>query len=209
MIKNILFDQGGVIVDLDSKRCIDALLRLGMKDPEKFIGLYAQSGPFAALEAGTMSVDEFHRVLLPQFPATISTDELDAAFESFIVGIPLHRLQAITQLRRSFKTYILSNTNPIMMNGVLARCFAQEGKTAHDYFDGLILSYEAGCCKPDRRIFDYAVERFGIRPEESLFLDDGQVNVDAARQLGFHAALVEPGTEFTDIIPIWVQSHGI
>lgn len=200
MIKNILFDQGGVIVDLDSRRCIDALLRLGMADPEQFIGLYAQAGPFAALEAGTMSVDEFHRVLLPEFPANVSASDLDEAFQSFIVGIPLHRLQAITELRRNYKTYILSNTNPIMMNGVLARNFAQEGKTVHDYFDGLILSYEAGCCKPERHIFDYAVERYGIRPEESLFLDDGQVNVDAARNLGFHAALVPPGTEFVEVL---------
>ena len=80
MIKNILFDQGGVIVDLDSRRCIDALLRLGMADPEQFIGLYAQAGPFAALEAGTMSVDEFHRVLLPEFPANVSASDLDEAF---------------------------------------------------------------------------------------------------------------------------------
>lgn len=200
MIRNILLDQGGVIVDLKRDACLDALRRLGMSNPEELIGLYVQSGPFEALESGKIGVDEFHALLRPYFPAGVTDAQVDSAFSSFIDGIPVSRLHAIRQLRRRYRTYILSNTNPIMMNGVIGRLFTQEGLTIHEYFDGIILSYEAGSCKPDRGIFDYAVNTFGLDPAESLFLDDGKANITAARALGFHAALVPPGVEFSDVL---------
>ena len=106
----------------------------------------------------------------------------------------------LRELRKRFKLYILSNTNPIMFEGVLAREFSQEGFTARDYFDGIILSYEAKSCKPDRKIFDYAVERFGIVPENTLLIDDGRDNIMAARNLGFHGLLIPEGQEFDEVL---------
>ena len=199
-IKNLLFDQGGVIVDLDRDRCLDALRRLGMENPEEMIGLYLQAGPFQALEAGTMSVDEFHAAVLPFFPAGVTTEQIDAAFSSFIVGIPRHRLASLRALRERYRTYILSNTNPIMFRGVIAREFAQEGLDVNAYFDGITVSYEAGSNKPDRGIFDYAISTMGIVPGETLFLDDGQANLDAAAELGFHTLLVPVGCEFAQLL---------
>ncbi|MBP5560502.1 MAG: HAD family phosphatase [Muribaculaceae bacterium] len=199
-IKNLLFDQGGVIVDLDRNRCLDAMRRLGMDRPERLIGLYRQSGPFQDLEGGQLSVDEFHAAVQPYFPAGVTTEQIDAAFSSFIVGIPRHRLEALRALRERYRTYILSNTNPIMFHGIIAREFAQEGLDVNAYFDGITLSYEAGSNKPDRGIFDYAISTMGIVPAETLFLDDGQANLDAAAALGFHTLLVPVGCEFADLL---------
>lgn len=199
-IKNLLFDQGGVIVDLDRNRCLSSLKALGMEHPEQMIGLYLQSGPFQALEAGQLSVDEFHEAVMPYFPAGVTTEQIDAAFSSFIVGIPEHRLRALRALKRHYRTFILSNTNPIMFNGVLAREFGREGLDVHAYFDGITVSYEAGYNKPARGIFDYAVATMHIVPEETLFLDDAQENLDAAAALGFHTLLVEPDSEFMQLI---------
>ena len=199
-IKNLLFDQGGVIVDIERDRCLDELRRLGMEAPEKFVGLYKQDGPFFALENGDINLDEFHQALRPFMPPGVTDEQMDYAFSSFIVGIPLHRLQALRELRKRYKTYILSNTNPLMFEGVIARAFAQEGLDVNAYFDGITVSYLAHSNKPDRKIFDYAVETMGIKPKETLFFDDGQENLDAAAELGFKTALVEPGCEFIDII---------
>ncbi len=199
-INNLLFDQGGVIVDLDRNRCLKALEELGMEHPEEMIGLYLQAGPFRALEAGAMSVDEFHAAVSPYFPVGVTTEAIDAAFSSFIVGIPRHRLATLRALRERYRTYILSNTNPIMFNGVIARAFAQEGLDVHAYFDGITVSYEAGYNKPDRGIFDYAISTMGIVPAETLFLDDGQENLDAAAALGFHTLLVPAGAEFGHLL---------
>lgn len=87
-----------------------------------------------------------------------------------------------------------------MFEGVIARNFAQEGLDVNAYFDGVTVSYNARSNKPDRKIFDYAIATMGIKPEETLFFDDGQENLDAAAKLGFKTALVEPGCEFMDII---------
>lgn len=199
-IKNLLFDQGGVIVDIRRDQCLDELKLLGMDHPEKLIGLYKQEGPFFALENGDITVEQFHDALRPLMPQGVTDEQMDYAFSSFIVGIPLHRLQALRELRKRYKTYILSNTNPIMFEGVIARNFAQEGLDVNAYFDGVTVSYKARSNKPDRQIFDYAIATMGINPEETLFFDDGQENLDAAAKLGFKTALVEPGCEFMDII---------
>ena len=199
-IKNLLFDQGGVIVDIERDRCLDELRRLGMEAPERLVGLYKQDGPFFALENGDINMQQFHEALRPYMPAGVTDEQMDYAFSSFIVGIPLHRLQSLRELRKRYKTYILSNTNPLMFEGVIARAFAQEGLDVNAYFDGITVSYLAHSNKPDRKIFDYAIETMGIKPKETLFFDDGQVNLDAAAALGFKTALVEPGCEFIDII---------
>ncbi|MBR2146601.1 MAG: HAD family phosphatase [Muribaculaceae bacterium] len=199
-IKNLLFDQGGVIVDIERDRCLEELRRLGMEAPERLVGLYKQDGPFFALENGDVTLEEFHQELRPLMPQGVTDEQMDHAFSSFIVGIPLHRLQSLRQLRKRYKTYILSNTNPLMFEGVIARAFAQEGLDVNAYFDGITVSYKARSNKPDRKIFEYAISTMGIVPEETLFFDDGQENLDAAARLGFKTALVTPGREFMDII---------
>lgn len=200
MIQNLLFDLGGVIMNLDRMRCVRALEALGMPDATEMLGEYGQKGPFLALEKGEIDAEEFHRLLKPRFSRPVSDEEIDHALNLFLTGIPVSRLKALRELRRRYKVYLLSNTNPIMMDGYIAEQFRQEGREINDYFDGIVTSYEAKCYKPDRAIFDYTCRQFGLQPEETLFFDDSQANVEAARKLGFNAALVAPGKEFTDIL---------
>lgn len=201
MIKNLLFDLGGVIMNLDRDRCVRAFEALGMRDADEFLGVYGQKGAFLALERGDIDADEFRREIRPLFDREVTDEEIDSAFNQFLTGIPQERLRALRQLRKRYGVYLLSNTNPIMMNGFIAEQFRhEEGMEMKDYFDGVVASYVAKCYKPDREIFDYACEKCGIKPEETLFFDDSQANVDAARALGFYAELVAPGTEFTEIL---------
>ena len=186
-------------MDLDRDRCVRAFEALGMRDAEDFLGVYGQKGAFLALERGDIDADEFRREIRPLFDREVTDEEIDSAFNQFLTGIPQERLRALRQLRKRYGVYLLSNTNPIMMNGFIAEEFRQEeGMEMKDYFDGVVASYVAKCYKPDREIFDYACEKCGIKPEETLFFDDSQANVDAARALGFYA--VAPGTEFTEIL---------
>lgn len=199
-IHNLLFDQGGVIIDLDRQRCLDALAQLGLPHPERLVGLYEQSGPFSLLESGAISPAEFRDRVRRMFAEHVTDEQIDKAFCSFIVGIPLSRLRALRELKKTYRTFILSNTNPIMMHSVIRENFEQEGLTIHDYFDGVALSYEAGYNKPHPGIFEYAIAHLGIDPCETLFLDDGEANLVAAARFGFHTALVPPGGEFEEII---------
>lgn len=76
-----------------------------------------------------------------------------------------------------------------------------------DYFDGIFTSYEAKCCKPGREIFDYASRLGDMKPEETLFFDDSQSNVDAARSYGYKSVLVCPGDEFADLLAAFLAGE--
>ena len=202
MIRNLLFDLGGVIIDIERRRCVDAYSKLGLADADTYFGEYAQSGIFMAIEDGSMNVDDFHAAMRELLPDSVSDYQIDTAFQKFIVGIPVERLQTLRKLRRDgYGIYLLSNTNPIMRRGVISTEFGTDGLRREDYFDGMVTSFDARSAKPDAGIFEYAIEQLGIEPSETLFFDDSLANVEAAKALGFEAVHVKPGTEFTDYLP--------
>lgn len=196
-------------MDIKRECCVDALTKLGVENADEMLGLYVQSGDFLRLENGSISAEEFRNSLRSQIKdgREVSNREIDEALNAFLLGIPLRRLVALRELHKRYKIYLLSNTNPIMYYSEIARQFMQEGKTIDDYFDGQVVSFLAGSNKPDRKIFEYAIDHLGITPEETLFIDDSQHNLDAASALGFATALVPPGREFEDILshmlPAW------
>lgn len=200
IIKTLMFDLGGVITDIDGQRCINALTELGMKDAGQMIGAYVQRGDFQEMETGRIGADEFISRMLTHLPDDTTGEQVAAAIQKFIIGIPKHRLAALRQLKKRYRLTVLSNTNPIMIEGVIGDAFKQEGLCMADYFDGMTLSYKACCTKPDRAIFEWAERHMRVVPAETLFLDDSQTNIDAARSHGFHAALVPPGAEFMQLL---------
>ncbi|MCM1348894.1 MAG: HAD family phosphatase [Firmicutes bacterium] len=201
MIRNLMFDLGGVIMDIRRENCVAAFKELGMADPDEFLGEYAQSGPFAAIEDGRSTParfrDDVRRII---GRADLTDRQIDQAFGRFLVGIPVHRLAELRELKKHFNLYLLSNTNPIMWADGIARNFAQEGHNVDYYFADNLRSYKAGVMKPDAAIFREAERKFGIKPEETIFLDDSKANCEAAEALGFHTIWVRPGTEFYELL---------
>lgn len=200
MVKNLMFDLGGVIMDIDRNHCVKAFEKLGMENIDSFLGLYGQKGPFLQLEEGKISADEFRAEIRKMLPRHVSDEVMDAAFNEFLLGIPVSRLRSLEQLHRHYPLYMLSNTNPIMMNSRIDACFRADGHDINYYFDGIVTSYEALSCKPERRIFDYAARKFGIDPGETLFFDDSQANVEAAVSYGYQAVIIRPGEEFKNVL---------
>ena len=200
MIKNLLFDLGGVIMDIRRLNCVASFERLGMKNADNFLGEYSQKGPFLQLEEGAISEEEFRTAVRALIDGEVSDEQIDSAFCDFLVGIPKYRLEQLRQLKKSYNIYMLSNTNSIMWRSRIAEDFRQEGLEREDYFDGIVTSFEARSIKPDAKIFHTVVEKLGINPDETLFLDDSQKNLDAAAQLGFHTLLVTPGSEFFELL---------
>lgn len=198
IIKNLLFDLGGVIMDLKRENCVRAFEELGMCDAQAHFGEYSQQGVFLALEEGALSEDEFHFEVKKLVAPGTTDKSIDDAFCEFLVGIPTHRLKALEVLHKEYKIYLLSNTNSIHIENRIKKYFCGDGKDIDYYFDGLVLSYEAKAAKPDRKIFEYTIGYLGIKPEETLFFDDSQKNLDSAAQLGFNTAWVKPESEFMD-----------
>lgn len=196
----LLFDLGGVIMDIRRENAVAALEALGMKEANDFLGEYGQKGPFLALEKGELTPEEFRAQVRPMLRPGVTDAEIDAAFDRFLTGIPVERLRALERLHRTRRIYMLSNTNAIMWRGKIAEEFRKDGHDMGYYFDGWVPSFEVHAYKPDAEIFRIARERFGLVPEKTLFLDDSEANCRAAAALGFRTAHVRPGMEFMDYI---------
>lgn len=196
--KNLMFDLGGVIMDIRRENCVRAFEALGLSNANDLLGEYSQRGVFAGVENGSLTADEFRSEIRSMIGKTVTDKEIDDAFEAFLIGIPVERLRQLEKLHRNHRLLLLSNTNPIMWNHKISQEFAKDGHTVDYYFDGVLRSYEAGVMKPDLKIFRLAQERFGIKPEETIFIDDSQRNLDAAAVYGFGTLLVAPGEEFAD-----------
>ena len=193
-IKNVIFDLGGVVVDLDRDRAVNALKKLGLADADEILGLYGQKEPFYGLETGERSTDEFFDLLRSQMNPGVTDKQITEAFNEFLVGIPVKRLEMLRRLRMAgYRIFVLSNTNPVMFHTWLADAFRQEGGSINDYFDGVVVSFQELMCKPNVEIFRRLMRRYGLNPTQTLMLDDSEKNCQAAAEAGAHAIRVGCG----------------
>ena len=189
----LLFDFGGVLVDLDKQRCIEAFDRLGF-DIRPYLGTYRQGGMFSLLERGAISVPEFCDEIRRMAGNSALTDaSIAAAWEQYLTGVPAERLEKLLELRQSYRVSLLSNTNAIHWEQSLRDFFNYKGLGIGDFFEEVFLSYELGVEKPAPEIFHIVAERLGAQPEDILFLDDSEVNCEAARNCGLQAMLAPAG----------------
>ncbi len=191
-IKNVIFDFGGVLVDLDKQATLKAFRALGF-DAEAFVGTYGQSGLFGDQERGVISTDEFCAEVARlsvsfgaggQAVAAPTPDAICDAWNQMLVRIPPRRLQALLALRGRYRLFLLSNTNEIHWQYAQATGFSWQGHRAEDFFERIFLSYELHLLKPDEAIFSHVLTEAGIRAEETLFIDDSAENCAAASCLG-------------------------
>lgn len=185
-IKNLLIDFGGVLIDLDRRRCIEQFRRLGMPDVENMLHDCHQEGFFQLHEKGLISDAAFRERIRQAIGQPVSDATIDAAWNSFLDGIPAYKLDFLLELRKHYRLYLLSNTNAIHWQYACAHDFCRGGHRAEDYFDRIFLSYRMQMAKPDAGIFQAVVKETGIHPEETLFIDDAEANCRTAQSLGFH-----------------------
>lgn len=197
MIKNIVFDFGGVIADISREQAVKAFIRLGVKDADRILDKYHQTGIFQELEEGSLTDEAYRNELGKLCGRTLSWEEVQQAWLGFITGVDIRKLEYLEMLRsEGYKLYVLSNTNPYVMGWACSERFSSEGKPLTSYFDKLYLSYQVGCTKPEQRIFEYMLSDAGLAPKETLFVDDGQSNINIASQLGMHTFQPENGCDW-------------
>lgn len=191
-VKNIIFDLGGVVIDLNRLEAVRRLEALGIPNVGEMLDEYEQRWPFLALETGEMTVAQLMDVLRPMCHEGVNDTDIQDAFEAFLVKLPVERLRIIRRVREAgFKVFVLSNTNPIMYNHWIAQHFRADGLSVNDYFDGIVASFEEGTCKPDPNIFLRVTERYGLDPAETLMLDDSAKNCAAAESVGIRAIRID------------------
>ncbi|MDY3847351.1 MAG: HAD family phosphatase [Prevotella sp.] len=198
MIKTILFDMGGVVLTLAQPQAIERFKALGLKDAEQRLDAYTQQGIFGDLEAGKISDEDFRRELSKLVGRELTWEECCHAWRGYCKDVPQRNLQKMQELReRGYRVVLLSNTNPFMMSWVMSDQFDGNGHSLMHYLDAAYESYKCGAMKPDPRFFNAVIEGEHLVPSETLFLDDGPRNIEAAEALGIHGLLVNNGEDWT------------
>ena len=188
-MKHLLFDFGGVLVDLDKQRCIDTFASLGF-DIRPYIGTYRQAGFLSLFENGKINEMEFCQILREESGNNTLTDEqIITAWQSYLTGVPTERLDMLLRLKEKYTLHVLSNTNPVHWRMGSEGYFRYKGLQVSDFFEHMFLSYELGLEKPQPEIFKAVVKGIGCAPEDILFFDDAEANCEAARQCGLQAVL--------------------
>lgn len=198
MIKNIVFDFGGVIADISRDKAVQAFFKIGLEDAEIRLDKYHQTGIFQELEEGKLSADEFREELSKLCSRALTKEEVQQAWMGFITGIDIRKLDYILELKKSYRIYILSNTNPYVMSWACSPQFSSQGKSLVDYCEKLYLSYQIGYTKPEPEIFNFMLRDSKIIPSETMFVDDGSVNIGIGKKLGFYTFQPQNGTDWRE-----------
>lgn len=196
MIKDIVFDFGGVLTTIDTKRALDRFRALGVKDPEQYINSYCQKGPFFEVENGDIDAMTFCSKTGEICGREITFDEAKHAWLGFLVEVHEEWLEYLQTLRGNYRLSVLSNTNPFIQSWALTDRFTTCGKSLADYFDNLFFSYRMHCSKPSEEIYRKMLMMGEMKASETLFVDDGIKNIEAATRIGIKTLKVDNGVDW-------------
>jgi riboflavin kinase/FMN adenylyltransferase len=195
-IKNIVFDFGGVLVDLKPQACLDAFAALGLPQVADYLTPYGHKGPFGKVENGDIDLDRFRDEIRETFQVSLTDKQIEEAWGAFLLHTPLNKIRMVHELAKTYRVFLLSNTNPIHIRKLQE--FDDAGYPVNECFEKLYLSYEVGMSKPGRGIFEYLLKDAGLVPEETLLVDDAPANCKTAAELGMRTYQPEPFEDFVD-----------
>jgi glucose-1-phosphatase len=193
-IKNIIFDLGGVILNIDYKRPQEEFKKLGIKDVETLYSKQNQVELFDLLETGKISEQDFIDKIKEKSEMNISDADIINAWNSILLEFPLRRLQILQQLQLHYNIYLLSNTNIIHEKAFNEMLKIQCGfPSLALFFDKVYLSHRVGLRKPDPKIFELVLNENNLNANETLFIDDSIQHIESANKLGIQTIHVKDG----------------
>lgn len=197
IIKNIVFDLGGVVLALSYEQAVKRFEEIGLKDARQRLDAFEQKGIFGDLESGRISAEDFRRELSLLIGRELTMEECYTAWHGYVDYVPKRNLEALLSLRaRGYKVFLLSNTNPFMMQWA-DKDFDGEGHPISYYFDAMYLSYQCKVMKPRREIFEIMLHNEQLQPDETIFVDDSPRNVEAAATLGIKTLCPQNNEDWT------------
>jgi putative hydrolase of the HAD superfamily len=185
-VKNLIFDLGGVILDLSVDHTLESFARVAQLPKEKVQDLYVTTPGFLQYEKGAMDDMAFRNFVRATFSISADDRTIDECWNAMLRGIPPLKLDLLVRLQSEFRVFLLSNTNAIHLdhiNGVMLPK-GTEKRTLDHYFHKAYYSHRMGKRKPDAEIFEQVLEENNLLPEQTLFLDDYAINIEGAKSLG-------------------------
>ena len=199
-IENIIFDLGGVILDVDYNLTRAAFEKLGVAN---FDEMYSQANAnklFQKLETGEIDEAEFYKELNDCTGLHLSTEEIKKAWNAMLLSFREGSLQFLEEIRSKYKVYLLSNTNLIHWNSFKETFHSKKrSKTFEEYFDKAFYSFKMGLRKPGEEIFRAVIKELKIHPAKTVFIDDSKQNIEAAKKAGLQTILLTAGKRIETI----------
>jgi putative hydrolase of the HAD superfamily len=199
-IKNIIFDLGNVLFDIDYDKTITAFERLGFRDFKSHFSPYKMDNLFENLETGRITAAEFYTSVKTVSAIPVSTEQIQQAWNAMLLRFRMESLAFLKQISSKYNLYLLSNTNSIHLEAVEQLFMRQTGeKSLNDYFIKAYYSNLIGFRKPDADVYDFVLQDAGIIPAETLFIDDLYTNIDGAKLLGIQTHLLLPAERIENL----------
>ncbi|MEM6262314.1 MAG: HAD family phosphatase [Bacteroidota bacterium] len=185
MIRNLLFDYGKVLYEIDIQRMLDQFA--AMRDgAEVAYSMEGQHEVFSLLEIGEVDAPTFAAGLKEAYQLNGSQSEILDAWNSLLVGVIPGRLELIRRCKERYDVALLSNTNAFHH-----KAFWPESEPLLREFSRCFFSFEMGMRKPDKEIYHAVLEEMNWKPGETLFIDDSGINIESAKEVGIQTLRYE------------------
>ncbi|MBS1734628.1 MAG: HAD family phosphatase [Bacteroidetes bacterium] len=199
-IKNIIFDLGGVILNIDYQETINAFKKLGFSRFDEMYSALKVNNTFDDLETGKISEQAFYEYMHREAPHLLTTEQLTEAWNAMLLSFRKESLDFLDNLKNDYRIFLLSNTNSIHKRAIDDIFKAQTGLESLDQlFEKAYYSHLSGMRKPGSEIFEYVLQDAGISAEETLFIDDLEPNITTARSLGLHVHQLLPDARIENL----------
>lgn len=196
-IKNIIFDLGGVILNIDYNKTANAFKRIGVANFDDIYSQAKQGQVFDKLETGELTSVEFREYIKEIVPSLVCSD-IDKAWNAMLLDLPAQRILLLKKLKKKYRLFLLSNTNEIHIKAFRKIIQSYYGENIFDaIFEYQYYSSEMGMRKPNSDCFECVLEKNSLDPSETLFIDDSIQHVEGARKLKIKAYHLMPGEDIT------------
>lgn len=183
--KNLIFDLGGVLINLSPQRTYEAFSKLSGKAMEEIERMAKGEKEFLYYEMGQMTDADFRSFLRARLSVQANDQEIDKAWNAMLLDLPAQRLDTLQRLKNNYRTFVLSNTNSIHVKAFTKTVEeVSGGKNLSDFVHRVYYSHDMGLRKPDQIIYDQLIHENSLTPSQTLFLDDTVHNLDGASLAG-------------------------
>jgi len=199
-IKNVIFDLGGVLLNINYNKTAEAFKSLGFPDFDQMYTQYKGDDFFDSLEMGHLAEEFFLEHMMRASHKQVSRENIINAWNAMLADFRLNSLQFLVQLKNTHSLFLLSNTNIIHQRSFDKFFKEQTGfESLNSFFKKAYYSHEIGLRKPNKDIFEFVLKDAGITAGETLFIDDSFPNTEAAQKLGIKTHLLLSGEKIEDL----------
>ena len=200
-IKNIIFDLGGVIINLDIPKTIEEFNKLTNKPFESIYNQLQQSPIFDLFDKGQISEFNFFSEIQKSLGSDIPHHKLLFAWNAMLLDFPSHRLELLIQLKSNYRLFLLSNTNETHVTAFEKSLQKQHGhKNLEPFFEKVYYSCRMEMRKPDTEIFNYVLTNHRLNPQETIFIDDSPQHIEGALKTGIKAHYLAKNRDVEELI---------